>query len=94
MDYVKKLTSELVEKILSKGVRDMPQNPAAQGYNERQIREFYYLPEKLILEILMEMDNSLKEIFDDIKKNEATDPDTINKFPFFVGEDGYIYGND
>ena len=45
----KKITDDFIEKILSKGVRDMPTNPAAQGYDERQIRAFYYLPEKQIL---------------------------------------------
>lgn len=52
MSYTKKLSDGLIDKILAKGVRDMPQNPAAQGYSERQIRGFYYLTEEAILELI------------------------------------------
>lgn len=59
MDYKKKITNELIEDILKKGVRDMPQNPGAQGYSERQIRAFYYLPEKETLAVMSEIEDEL-----------------------------------
>lgn len=46
------LTEERIQQILSRGVKDMPQNPASQGYTKDQIREFYYKPEELILEAM------------------------------------------
>lgn len=78
MDYIKKLTAELVEKILAKGVRDMPQNPAAQGYDERQIRGFYYIPEKEILGVIMEIEATLSQVFTDIKNNKVNVSDVID----------------
>lgn len=71
MDYVKKITTDRIEKILSKGVRDMPQNPAAQGYNERQIRAFYYIPEKEILELLSGFEDDFSEMLSLPKKYAA-----------------------
>lgn len=63
MEYIKKFTAEIIEKILSKGVRDMPQNPAAQGYSERQIRGFYYIPEKETIELVSEIEDNLSVLF-------------------------------
>ncbi len=71
MDYVKKITTDLIEKILSKGVRDMPQNPAAQGYDERQIRGFYYIPEQLTLKLLMEIEDSIEQFYNYVFKENA-----------------------
>ena len=62
MGYVKKLTGELKEKIMSLGVRDMPQNPASQGYSAQQIREFYYLPENAILDVLMQIEDEIERV--------------------------------
>lgn len=73
MDYINKLTDELVEKILAKGVRDMPQNPAAQGYDERQIRSFYYIPEKEILNLIMEIETNIKKCFEKIADEVVCD---------------------
>lgn len=78
MDYTKKLTTELLEKILSKGVRDMPQNPAAQGYDERQIRGFYYLPEKAILELIMDIESTIETVFKDINDHKVNVSDIID----------------
>ena len=78
MDYIKKLTAVLVEKILSKGVRDMPQNPASQGYDERQIRGFYYIPEKEILNVIMEIEDDVKKVLDDINKNKVSITDVVD----------------
>lgn len=64
----KKITDDFIEKILSKGVRDMPTNPAAQGYDERQIRAFYYLPEKQILIALSDIEDSIIKISSEIKE--------------------------
>lgn len=66
MDYIKKTTSEIIEKILSKGVRDMPQNPAAQGYDERQIRAFYYIPEEEILKLIEQIENEIIKMFSNL----------------------------
>ncbi len=85
MDYVKKITTDLIEKILSKGVRDMPQNPAAQGYDERQIRGFYYIPEKEILNVIMEIETTLAQVLADIKQKIETAMETtfviVNELP-------------
>ena len=78
MDYVKKITTDLIEKILSKGVRDMPQNPAAQGYDERQIRGFYYIPEKEILNVIMDIETTLAQVFADIKNHKVNVADIID----------------
>ena len=69
MDYVKKITTDLIEKILSKGVRDMPQNPAAQGYDEKQIRAFYYLPEKQILITMSMIEEGLVKELEKLQTN-------------------------
>jgi hypothetical protein len=63
MEYIKKVTQEIIEKILSKGVRNMPQNPSAQGLTAAQIREFYYVPEKMMLELIAELENAVAEAF-------------------------------
>lgn len=48
--HKKILTPEKKEEILSYGVRDMPSNPASNGYSQAQIREFYYRPEEKIID--------------------------------------------
>lgn len=64
MDYIKKVTKELVDNILSSGVRDMPQNPAGQGYTERQIRGFYYIPEEKILYLIGDIENDFLNLIE------------------------------
>ena len=78
MDYKKIITTALIEKILSKGVRDMPQNPAAQGYDERQIRGFYYIPEREILNTIKDIETSLEQLFEDIKNNIYAFTERVN----------------
>ncbi len=53
------LTDTKIEQILSKGVRDMPQNPASQGYTKDQIRAFYYKPEAEMLEAMSQIEDSI-----------------------------------
>ena len=66
MKYEKKITKELIEKILSKGVKRMPQNPASKGYTPEQIRAFYYLPEKETLELLMQIEDEMSNVVNDV----------------------------
>jgi hypothetical protein len=66
MKYEKKITENLIEKILSKGVRDMPQNPASRGFTPEQIREFYYLPEQETLELLMDIEDEMSNVVNDV----------------------------
>lgn len=77
-DYAKKVLATFVEDILSQGVRDMPQNPASQGYSERQIRAFYYKPEKLIAEKLQEVEGAIKEYLDDLKDGKIDFSDIVD----------------
>ncbi len=70
MEYIKKITKDVIERILSKGVKNMPTNPSAQGYDEEQIRGFYYIPEKMILEIVAEVEDAL---YKQIKENASPD---------------------
>lgn len=53
------LTEERKKQILSKGVKDMPQNPASQGYTKDQIRAFYYKPEEEMLEVMSQIEDSI-----------------------------------
>ncbi len=66
MEYKKKLTQEDIEKILSEGVKNMPQNPAAQGYKQEQIRGFFYIPEEKILLKIMEVEDGIAEALKEI----------------------------
>ena len=63
MEYIKKFTEEFIEDVLSQGVRDMPQNPASQGYDKEQIKEFFYMPEQLILQTLKAFEDEMLKIF-------------------------------
>lgn len=67
MEYVKKLTEKLVQEILSQGVRDMPQNPGAQGYTERQIRQYFYVPEEKILRLIQEVETAIAQAVEDLE---------------------------
>lgn len=62
MEYKKQTTKELIEKILSKGVRDMPTNPGALGYTEEQIKAFYYIPEKNILILISNIEDEILRV--------------------------------
>lgn len=53
------LTEGRRKQILSKGVKDMPQNPASQGYTKTQIRAFYYRPEEEMLEVMSQIEDSI-----------------------------------
>ena len=77
-NYVKIITNAIIEDILSQGVRDMPQNPASQGYSERQIRAFYYKPEKLIIEKLQAVESSLKDFLDGINAGKINFSDIVD----------------
>ncbi len=80
MGYVKKLTGELKEKIMSLGVRDMPQNPASQGYDTQQIREFYYLPENAILDVLIQIEDEIERVL------KYSDVDDLNALVGDIGK--------
>lgn len=67
MEYKKKITEEIIEEILSKGVRDMPQNPASRGLALEQIRAFYYVPEEETLNLLLKIEEGIEEVINDIK---------------------------
>lgn len=64
---MKKVTEQVIESILAQGVRDMPTNPASQGYNERQIRGFYYIPEKKILMLMSQVEDANEEQLKEFK---------------------------
>ena len=78
MEYIKKVTQEIINKILSKGVKDMPQNPSAQGLTAAQIREFYYAPEKMTLELIAEIENAVAEAFNQIPTNDGYSKEDID----------------
>jgi hypothetical protein len=67
MEYVKKLTEKVVQEILSQAVRDMPQNPGAQGYTERQIRQYFYVPEEKILRLIQEVETAIAQAVEDLE---------------------------
>ncbi len=69
MDYKKKVTTDFIENTLKKGVRDMPQNPGAQGYTARQIRGFYYIPEREILIAISNIEDDFIKLLEELKKN-------------------------
>ena len=79
MEYIKKVTQEIINKILSKGVKDMPQNPSAQGLTAAQIREFYYAPEKMTLELIAEIENAVAEAFNQIPTNDGYSKEDIDR---------------
>lgn len=77
-NYVKIITDAIIEEIISQGVRDMPQNPASQGYTERQIRAFYYKPEQLIAQRLKEVEGAIKVYLDDLNEGKINLQDIID----------------
>ncbi len=59
MEYKILANEDAIKKILSKGVKNMPQNPAACGYKPDQIRKFYYETEELTLELMKAIEENI-----------------------------------
>lgn len=62
MEYKILANEDAIKKILSKGVKNMPQNPAACGYKPDQIRKFYYETEELTLELIKAIEENIYKI--------------------------------
>ncbi len=62
MKYKILANEDAIKKILSKGVKNMPQNPAACGYKPEQIRKFYYETEELTLELMKAIEENIYKI--------------------------------
>jgi hypothetical protein len=89
MEYKNKVTFDRINEILSEGVRDMPQNPASHGLNERQIRAFYYVPEEKILYLLQELGLDLEGIVSSLPIKDMdlnTFTPEANKYYRHIGE--------